>query len=92
MKPTESRWVPRKITEIVMAGWGFDALYHRLLLRPWNAMTRTSTDGIDHVYGLMVDSAQTLHTGLSRTQTGLVRWYAASLAIGAVLLLGWFAV
>jgi NADH-quinone oxidoreductase subunit L len=91
LKPTESRAAPRKITDIAMAGWGFDALYHRLFLRPWNAMTRTSTDGIDHVYGLMVDSAQTLHTGLSRTQTGLVRWYAASLAIGAVLLLGWFA-
>jgi NADH-quinone oxidoreductase subunit L len=81
----------RAASRLLMSGWGFDALYDRAFVRPWHAMTRTSADAVDQCYGLLADAAQTLHGWLSRTQSGLVRWYAASLGAGAVLLLGWFA-
>jgi hypothetical protein len=35
--------------------------------------------------------AADLHAVLSRTQTGQVRWYAASVAMGALALIGWIA-
>jgi NADH-quinone oxidoreductase subunit L len=81
----------RAANRLLMSGWGFDALYDRAFVRPWHAMTRTSADAVDRCYGMLADAAQTFHAWLSRTQTGLVRWYAASLGAGAVLLLGWFA-
>lgn len=79
------------LTELLLRGWGFDALYDRLFVRPWHVMTRSSADGIDRLYGSLEEGAQALHAALSRTQTGLVRWYAASLGMGAALLVGWFA-
>jgi hypothetical protein len=43
------------------------------------------------VYDAAAEAAGHIHASLSRTQTGLVRWYAASLATAALVLIGWFA-
>jgi NADH-quinone oxidoreductase subunit L len=70
--------------------WGFDHVYDRLLVRPWLWLTSTTGDAIDHAYQRLVDTITMTHGQFVRTQTGKVRWYAATLAMGALVLLGLF--
>jgi NADH-quinone oxidoreductase subunit L len=71
------------------AGWGFDWLYDRALVRPFLALTHANRrDVIDSVYTGVARAATGLHRLLGATQTGRLRWYAAGIAAGAVVLLG----
>ncbi len=79
------------VREWLFNGGGFDWLYHRLIVAPWHRLAGEPGDAVDTVYGAAADAAQGVHSWLSRTQTGLVRWYAASLATAALLLIGWLA-
>ncbi|HJT21913.1 MAG TPA: NADH-quinone oxidoreductase subunit L [Nitrospira sp.] len=72
-------------------GWGFDRLYGVLLIKPWLFLTCDEDDVIDRGYGAVAGALCSLHDGLSRLQTGRLRWYAATMAMGALLLLGAFA-
>jgi NADH-quinone oxidoreductase subunit L len=68
------------------AGWGFDWLYDRLLVRPFLWFTRINKgDFIDAFYQGITRLSQYCHQGLSQTQTGQVRWYAGGVAIGTVI-------
>ncbi len=70
------------------AAWGFDWLYERLFVRPYLGLCRLlAGDPFDRSIGLLPRLARWLHLGLSRTQSGQIRWYALTLAGGAVLLL-----
>ncbi len=71
-----------------LAGWGFDWLYDHLFVRPfvWLASVNKG-DAIDSFYDGVAATATELHGWLSRTQTGRVRWYAAGVALGAVILI-----
>ena len=71
-------------------GWGFDHVYDRLLIQPWLSLTRHSGDAIDLVYQRLVDALSWTHGQSVRTQTGRIRWYAATMAAGALILLGLF--
>jgi NADH-quinone oxidoreductase subunit L len=70
--------------------WGFDHLYDRLLVRPWLSLTSTPGDAIDLMYERFVDALSWTHGQSVRTQTGRIRWYAATMAAGALILLGLF--
>ncbi|OQW37236.1 MAG: NADH-quinone oxidoreductase subunit L [Nitrospira sp. SG-bin1] len=70
--------------------WGFDHLYDRLLVRPWLSLTSTPRDVIDLLYEKFVDALGWTHGQSVRTQTGRIRWYAATMAAGALILLGLF--
>jgi NADH-quinone oxidoreductase subunit L len=74
-----------------LEGWRFDRLYAWLVVRPWYWLTRDAADRIDRLYGTVAQTIAWLHVLLSRTQTGHVRWYAASVAMGALVLIGWIA-
>jgi NADH-quinone oxidoreductase subunit L len=68
------------------AGWGFDWLYDRILVRPLLWFTRINrSDFIDSFYQGIIRLAQYCHRGLSQTQTGQVRWYAGGVAIGTII-------
>ena len=70
------------------AGWGFDWLYERLLLRPFLLIARINRrDVVDLLYHGLALFSLGAHEGLSRTQTGRLRWYASGLAAGAVAVL-----
>ncbi len=45
-------------------------------------------DPLDRTIGLIPRAAKGGHTALSRSETGQLRWYAASMAAGAVLVIG----
>ena len=69
-------------------GWGFDRLYDVVFVRPliWFA-TVDKRDGIDRVYDGLAWSARTAWRALSETETGRVRWYAAGLTVGALVII-----
>ena len=70
------------------SGWGFDALYDTLLVRPFMAIARLNkNDVVDLVYALTVAVARGLHRLTALTQTGRLRWYAANMTLGLVLIL-----
>ncbi|NJN36633.1 MAG: hypothetical protein HC794_05700 [Nitrospiraceae bacterium] len=46
---------------------------------------------VDRGYEWLAVGAESCHGWLSHTQTGHVRWYAATIAVGTLMLLGLFA-
>jgi NADH-quinone oxidoreductase subunit L len=70
-------------------GWGFDALYNRLLVRPFVSLAQLNrNDLVDTVYSATAWLNVVTHKVLSQTQTGHVRLYTAGVVSGAVILLG----
>jgi NADH-quinone oxidoreductase subunit L len=77
----------------VSAWWrnafGFDALYERLFVRPYLFIARPGRqDNLDRGMALLPATVRGLNTLVVMPQTGNLRWYLASMAIGAALLLG----
>lgn len=70
------------------SGWGMDALYDFLFVRPFVFLARLNKkDLIDALYALLVEISRTAHVMLSRTQTGRLGWYALSIAGGVLILI-----
>ena len=68
--------------------WGFDWLYRWLWVRPYLFLVALNRrDWIDASLGLVARLAAACHRALSLTQTGRLRWYATSIAVGAVAML-----
>jgi NADH-quinone oxidoreductase subunit L len=68
------------------AGWGFDWLYDRVFVRPvvWFAAF-VRHDGIDRIYDGLAWLSRGAWRVLSATETGRIRWYAAGLTAGALI-------
>ena len=67
---------------------GFDWLYAKLFVQPFVYLARLNqSDVIDLFYTGIAQANQRLHGLLSRSQTGLVRWYAAGMTVGAILII-----
>ncbi len=80
--------LPAGLQRFWFSGWGFDALYAALFVRPLMGFARLNkSDAFDLVYKLIAWISQAAHLGLKETQTGLLRWYAAGLCVGAVVIL-----
>jgi NADH-quinone oxidoreductase subunit L len=76
------------------SGWGFDWLYDRLFVQPYLWLAHIDQhDVIDKIYSGAMQLCLSLYRGLSATQTGQVRLYAAAIAAGSigVLFIGIFA-
>ena len=70
------------------SGWGMDALYNFLFVRPFVFLARLNkNDLIDAVYALLIEISRAAHIILARTQTGQLRWYALSVGAGVVILI-----
>lgn len=71
------------------AAWGFDWLYDKLFVRPYLLLCRLlGRDPFDRGITQIPKLAKGGNRLMSQTESGRLRWYAASLAGGAVLLLG----
>jgi NADH-quinone oxidoreductase subunit L len=69
-------------------GWGFDALYQAILVRPFVTIASINkNDVIDKLYNGMVSVAEYMHSVLSYFQNGLLRWYIMGIVAGAILIL-----
>jgi len=70
------------------AAWGFDWLYDKLFVQPYLLACRLlGRDPIDAGIGVVPRLARGGNSLLSRSETGQLRWYAMSIAGGAVLVL-----
>ena len=69
-----------------LAGWGFDALYDRLFVRPFvRAAEINRRDFADSIFAGVAEANVRLHRALSQTETGVLRWYAMGIALGAII-------
>ncbi|MCK9620792.1 MAG: NADH-quinone oxidoreductase subunit L [Methylobacter sp.] len=86
-----SGWANR-IRVFWLNGWGMDALYDMLIVRPFKAVARLNKDdAVDGIYAAIALLSQGMYSMISATQTGCVRWYATSMALGTVVIIaiGW---
>jgi NADH-quinone oxidoreductase subunit L len=80
--------LPRSIDRFWFSGFGFDALYDALFVRPIGTMARINrADFLDLLFRALAAAARFGNIELARTQTGRLRWYAAALALGAAVVL-----
>jgi len=71
-----------------LAGWGFDALYDFLIVRPLVAIAHWNRqDVIDSLYNGAAMLTRFAHILLGHSQTGRLRWYAGGIALGTAVLL-----
>jgi NADH-quinone oxidoreductase subunit L len=71
-----------------LAGWGFDWIYDKLFVRPFQWLTRKSAkEMVDVPINGLAQVTILGYRALRLTQTGRVRWYATGLAMGTVVIL-----
>ncbi|MBF8744937.1 NADH-quinone oxidoreductase subunit L [Pseudomonas putida] len=71
------------------AAWGFDWIYDKLFVKPYLLISHIlRKDPVDRSIGLIPRMARGGNVAMSKTETGQLRWYTASIAVGAVLVLG----
>jgi NADH-quinone oxidoreductase subunit L len=87
--PQRSRLPARNLLDqLWLAGWGFDWFYDKLLVRPFQWLTRKSaSDLVDVPINGLAQVTVLGYRALRLTQTGRVRWYATGLAMGTVAIL-----
>ncbi len=79
----------RLLGRLWLQGWGFDWLYDSLFVRPFVYLAQKNIrDVIDLAILTIPTGLRSFNRGLVRTQTGQIRWYAASMVFGAVLMVG----
>ncbi|AGZ35914.1 NADH-quinone oxidoreductase subunit L [Pseudomonas sp. SWI6] len=71
------------------AAWGFDWIYDKLFVKPYLLISHIlRKDPVDRSIGLIPRMARGGNVAMSKTETGQLRWYTASIAVGAVLVIG----
>ncbi|WP_420467446.1 NADH-quinone oxidoreductase subunit L [Panacagrimonas sp.] len=69
--------------------FGFDWLYDRLFVKPYLWFVRVNAKDIaDQIITLIPESFRILNGWVAQTQNGMLRWYAAAIGAGAVLVVG----
>ncbi|MCC2637879.1 MAG: nuoL [Moraxellaceae bacterium] len=72
--------------------WGFDWLYDLLFVKPFMWLVRVNArDWADAGIGVLPWLTREGHRLLAKTQSGKLRWYAATMAIGLVAVVAGFA-
>jgi NADH-quinone oxidoreductase subunit L len=78
----------RVLQEWWYTGWGFDWIYNKLFVQPFVWISQVNKgDFVDSFYSAIARLADLLYRGLSSTETGRVRWYAAAMAGGSAVFL-----
>jgi NADH-quinone oxidoreductase subunit L len=69
-------------------GWGFDALYDAVLVKPFVFVaTINKADIVDKFYSLIVSITELFNRVFSKAQAGILRWYVMGIVVGAILIL-----
>ncbi|TRW94882.1 NADH-quinone oxidoreductase subunit L [Candidatus Methylobacter oryzae] len=74
------------------SGWGIDTLYQALAVRPFYFIAKANkNDALDSLYTLVALLGREGHLLARRSQTGHIRWYTSSIALGTVVVIaiGW---
>jgi len=80
--------VGRKLSCLWLNGWGFDWLYDKVFVQPYLRIADwLKTDWVDKVVNYLPAAAKLGNRGLVVSENGYLRWYIASIGIGAVIVL-----
>ncbi|WP_022955097.1 NADH-quinone oxidoreductase subunit L [Perlucidibaca piscinae] len=80
--------VGQMLTRLWYNAWGFDWLYDRVFVRPFMALVHLlRRDPMDQLVGVLPWLAQRGNRAVVVSENGQIRWYAASFAVGAALIL-----
>lgn len=80
--------IGKLLTKLWFAAWGFDWLYDKVFVKPYVFLAQIlRKDPIDKTFNLIPAGISQVYRMLSATQTGSVRWYAATIAAGVVIIL-----
>ena len=80
--------VPAAFARFWASGWGFDALYDALLVKPVRAIARLlKADWLDLPFTALAISARGLNVLFAGGQSGSLRWYAFNMGAGLVVAL-----
>jgi len=78
----------RELRTFLARGWAFDVVYDALIVKPFVAVARINkNDIVDLIFTGTAALSRTLHGWLAETESGRIRWYAANMAAGVVVLL-----
>ncbi len=78
--------IGRALHRLWLGDWGMDWLYDRLFVRPVGWISRVNrSDAVDLLFAGTAAVTRLGWRSLSATETGRLRWYAAGLALGAVV-------
>jgi NADH-quinone oxidoreductase subunit L len=70
------------------SGWGFDALYDLVFVKPVVFLARINkNDFIDRFYQALVEISEFFNGLFARSQSGVLRWYIMGIVGGAVLII-----
>jgi NADH-quinone oxidoreductase subunit L len=76
------------IERLWLAGWGFDWMYDKIFVRPFQWVVRKlARDPADLPVQGVSEAALLVYRALRLTQTGNVRWYATGIAMGTAVIL-----
>ena len=80
--------IGKVLTKFWFAAWGFDWVYDKIFVKPYVFLAQIlRKDPVDKTFNLIPAGILQVYKGLSATQTGSVRWYAATIAAGVVIIL-----
>ena len=78
----------RRLRRFLGAGWGFDWVYDLVFVKPFVLLTGANKgDAVDFFYRVTAGVTRAFHYIFALTQTGRLRWYAANMAFGLVVVL-----
>ena len=78
----------QRLCPFLRSGWGFDWVYDLVFVKPFVALTRVNKkDAVDYFYRVAAGFTRAFHYIFALTQTGRLRWYAANMAFGLVIVL-----
>ena len=77
-----------KMHRFFFTQWGMDWLYDRLFVFPYVELAKLNKkDFIDSIYNGTATLTRYLHSMVSETQTGQLRWYTMTMALGVLLVI-----
>lgn len=86
--PLTDSVVGRLVTRFWFSHWAMDWFYDLVLVRPYRWIAAINKDdAVDYAYNGTASLAQYLHRLIGTSQTGQLRWYAATMATGLVLVI-----
>lgn len=81
--------IGRGLQRFWFSGWGMDALYIFLFVRPIEWLAAINKDDIvDTVYNGVASGCRICYRAMASTQTGRIRWYAVGMIIGGIVVIG----
>ena len=76
----------QSLSSFFFSGWGFDWIYDRVIVRPFVRIAELNkSDFVDLMFTSLAAIAEQIHRLVKRTQTGQLRWYAANMVGGLLL-------